>query len=709
LSEITTTPEVGETGGSAVDRNVSDEGTSEEVDEGTGKEVEEGNGKEVDEGTEEEDDFDEEEDLPYFELGGEGTDQDDVEEELTELELAVMKEISEDEMGVEIDTFLKKTENDNTRSTTEAIVAKYNRVMALVAKKQKKQFVPLIETPRQDIPGLLACFFKLIRTKKGEIYNASSLNTFLGSFGRYFADNFQPPIDMKNEVGFNQVRKTLDRMKKKAQATKGKKPGENASRAIAPRHLRLAWAQGHIGRDSPDALNSATYLAFTTGLGCRAVREVHSVTNGALVFGPIGYGGVPEFIELDEQWVAKNRIGRDARLLEARVNPDHDHPETCNVRTIMEMMRRKTEKQCLPDAKFWWNVKESARLDPLAHEKWFKNNHAGKHSIEKLLTNSLAKAGVDCRKEKYTATSARKVMLDGGQDAGVPDTILGRKAGHRSDHSKRSYIQNKDITHRATNIVLSRVAAGERTNYQDVLNKLQMADDDAEKASVSEKSQVEYYDEDYEYTISQSRLEVKENIVVKTNQRKLSSASQSEFAPSCTKSLKLAEKQSADPQNVTSRINPRQQISSSGQQQQIISAGQQIVSPGQQMFSAGQQMFSPGQQMFSPGQLCSVLVNRCLVLGNRCLVLGNRCLVLVNRSSVLVNRCSVLVNRCSLLVNRCQDLASKWSVMTTRRTVLTSKWPTLVNTCSVQASRCSILDSRCSTMDSRCSTLVSRC
>ena len=147
------------------------------------------------------------------------------------------------------------------------------------------------------------------------------------------------------------------------------------------------------------------------------------------------------------------------------------------------MMRRKTERQCLPDAKFWWNVKETARLDPLAHEKWFKNNHAGKHSIEKMLFNSLTLAGVDCKKEKYTATSARKSMMDGGQDAGIPDIILGRKAGHRSDHSKRSYIQNKDITHRATNIVLSRVAAGKTANYQEVLNKLKTADElDIEKA-----------------------------------------------------------------------------------------------------------------------------------------------------------------------------------------------------------------------------------
>ena len=99
---------------------------------------------------------------------------------------------------------------------------------------------------------------------------------------------------MKNDISFRQVRTTFARMKKEAQAMKDKKPGSNASRAIAPKDLRPAWAQGHIGRDSPDALNSATYLAFTTGLGCRAVREVHAVTNRSLIFGPFGFGGVPE-------------------------------------------------------------------------------------------------------------------------------------------------------------------------------------------------------------------------------------------------------------------------------------------------------------------------------------------------------------------------------------------------------------------------------
>ena len=108
--------------------------------------------------------------------------------------------------------------------------------MSLVAKKTKTDFVPLDETPRNEIPSLLAKFFKIVRTKKNEIYNASSYNTFLSCFGRYLQDAFEPPIDMK-EVSYKVVRKMVAGMKKKAQATTGKKPGVSAARALAPRHF----------------------------------------------------------------------------------------------------------------------------------------------------------------------------------------------------------------------------------------------------------------------------------------------------------------------------------------------------------------------------------------------------------------------------------------------------------------------------------------
>ena len=247
--------------------------------------------------------------------------------------------------------------------------------------------------------------------------------------------------------------------------------------------------------------------------------------NRAVIFGPIDAKyGLPEWIELDEEWVCKNRQGNDPRRLEARINPDHDNPESCMVRTIMELQRRKQDKQKLPDKRFWWNIYEPARNDPETHEKWYKNCVMGRHTMAKLLINALEKSGVDCKAEKYTATSARKTMMDGGLDAGIPEVLLERKAGQRTDKAKNSYIQNKDVTHRATNITLSRVGRGLNPKYQEILNKLVQEDSDALAGAVANKgglSKEKDVQQDPQYlfgnddadeegfgtTISQSRME----------------------------------------------------------------------------------------------------------------------------------------------------------------------------------------------------------
>lgn len=440
-----------------------------------------------------------EEEIELFDLNYDDTEV----EQLSKEEEEVLKEIQADELDEDIEEFLKNTENVNTRTQTEVMVSKYHRVMKVVAKKKKQDFLPLDSTPRSEIPKLLATFFRLIRTKKGDVYNASSYTTFLGCFTRYLADTFEPPIDVSKDICFKMLRTTVSRLKAKAEGTKGKKPGENAARVVSARHLKQAWTSGAIGRADPDSLNAAAYLAFTTGLGCRAVTEVTSVTNRAVIFGPIDpKHNLPEWIELDEEWVCKNRRGNDPRILEARITPDHKYPETCMVRTVVEFQRRKTENQKLPEKRFFWNVNDVVRKNPGGYEKWFKNCFMGRHTVEKLLTNALSKAGIDCKKEKYSATSARKVMLDGGQDAGIPQTILGRMAGQRSEQSKKSYIANKDLTHRAAMVTLNRVGAGKTPRYQEILDDLQ--EEDLQK--LAEKGPELSDDDDFEHTISQSRI-----------------------------------------------------------------------------------------------------------------------------------------------------------------------------------------------------------
>ena len=70
-----------------------------------------------------------------------------VDTDLTEKEKEVLVELNYDSEDVE--EFLKDTENKNTKGQTEHVIAKYNRVMSAVAKKDGKQFLPLDRTPSQ--------------------------------------------------------------------------------------------------------------------------------------------------------------------------------------------------------------------------------------------------------------------------------------------------------------------------------------------------------------------------------------------------------------------------------------------------------------------------------------------------------------------------------------------------------------------------------
>ena len=158
----------------------------------------------------------------------EGGDKGSVNAEFSERDKATLAELDYDDEDVE--DFLRRAQNANTRSQTEMVVDKYNRVISTVLEMEGNVLKALDEMDRQDLPRLLARFFKLMRTKKGEVYNASSYTTFLNGFGRYLMDIFEPPIDVAKDPSFAVVRKVVKAMRAKAQATQGKKAGDNKSK-----------------------------------------------------------------------------------------------------------------------------------------------------------------------------------------------------------------------------------------------------------------------------------------------------------------------------------------------------------------------------------------------------------------------------------------------------------------------------------------------
>ena len=336
--------------------------------------------------------------------------QEEKELKLTKQEEEIMKEIK-DEVD-DTTSLMKKFESSNPKNPIETLIEKYNRVMLLVSEKENKPFVPLESTAREEIPELLTRFFKLVRTKKGEVYNGSTYSTFLSLFSQYLYNTFSPPIYMRDS-SFDTVRHMVKMLKNQSRQVSGKAPGDQAFLPVTAGQMQQAWQSGSLGREDPDSLAAATYLVVTEGLGCRAQLEVRRITNGALVWGRLNPSTkVHETVRLDEGWLARNRSttgGRQGALKKAQIKADNASPQTCMVRTLMAFQARKTAAQCAPEQPFFWGIFNPARLSPGTHEKWFTSKPMGVHYIAKLFTGALTRAGVDCAEKKLKGVALQYI------------------------------------------------------------------------------------------------------------------------------------------------------------------------------------------------------------------------------------------------------------------------------------------------------------
>ena len=322
-----------------------------------------------------------------------------------------------------------------TKKATDYAVNLFNTTMKEVSKKLSFQHQELKDVSVEYLPLRLSKFIMVVTKTNGSSFNASSLETIYASLARYLANDYIPKQDIKKEVRYNIVKQNLDSSKRES-TTEGERPGKNKSRAFKDEHIALAWEKRALGRNSPHALISTVQLILISNLGFRANLEIYDILNEDIKMGTMGEGGVPEWIEVSER-ITKTRTGKshNIRGLEQKVYADHENPETCPVRTLVEFQRRKTMSQRLPDQPYLLGVKGSAKSNPSKEEFWFNNQRMGTHTIAKLLPRAFTSAGIDVKLEHYSNTSGRKSMLEGGVDAGVPSVLLSKVAGQAAFNS----------------------------------------------------------------------------------------------------------------------------------------------------------------------------------------------------------------------------------------------------------------------------------
>jgi hypothetical protein len=255
--------------------------------------------------------------------------------------------------------------------------------------------------------------------------------------------------------------------------------------------------------------------ALISNLGFRANFEVYNIQNEDIIFRPVGEGGVPQWIELSER-VTKTRRGKthNIRELDPKVFPDNENPETCPVRTFLEFRRRKTPFQNEVGKPFLWGIKQSAERSPEVQNFWYTNTRMGTHAIAKLLPNAFKAAGVDVKLEHYHATSARKTMMEGGVEAGVPAVLLSKVAGQAALGSIKHYVDGQQMSHRAMSLCLSRKVGGNPGAQFDEIYKKSKENELAKRCmEAKDCSATDGDSEEDQLTISQSRKVTTEQTV----------------------------------------------------------------------------------------------------------------------------------------------------------------------------------------------------
>ena len=335
------------------------------------------------------------------------------------------------------------------------------------------KFKSLHELDVDNMDFCLSKFFMCLVKQSGQLYNAASLITHYSALARCIAEEYE--IDIRKDPRFKKSSDTLKARCKEA-AEAGNRPGKHASSAVQENDIKAAFSSGSLGRANPESLLALVHYTLTIGCGVRCVQEAYIITNEDMIYGPRSPSGEPEWIQLSER-ITETRRGnvnqQSATEMKGRIYLDLEAPEICPIKTILLFQSKKTPAQLAPNIPFLLNPKLSALKNPENEIYWFSSNRCGRNKISSLFKNALVKSGADLSGQKITANSARKTMIQSGCDSLVPGVFISKMTGQAGLDSKLHYLQNREKTHQAASITMTRHSCGKtEDNFHNIYEKV---------------------------------------------------------------------------------------------------------------------------------------------------------------------------------------------------------------------------------------------
>ena len=295
--------------------------------------------------------------------------------------------------------------------------------------KQATDAVPAdileVRYPLHVIDRTLAAFVFEARRADGKAYPGSTLKNILAAFHRVMKQQ-QGPASVVNfvekserEKHYPQLHNALDRVLRHLRES-GIGIERKRAALITPDIEAKLWETGVIGCHSPQALLNAVFFYNGKNFCLRGIAEHLNLRLSQIVrVSPSRY----TYIEFG----SKNHSGGVSDRSEGKVvsivgtNSPH-----CNVSILNKYLEKIPHAEITPDSKFYLSP---LPFTPLGSRAWYFSDPYARRKLQNMLKVMCQEANVE---GNFTNHSLRATGATALFDAGVPESLIQKRTGHRS-------------------------------------------------------------------------------------------------------------------------------------------------------------------------------------------------------------------------------------------------------------------------------------
>jgi len=349
--------------------------------------------------------------------------------------------------------FLKEQENKNTARKTKSDMKLFQTFLKEVHNESR----PIESIDPTDLDRYVSLFFlsaTKTKCKNGTIeYEPSSLNAMQASINRYLIElNYGWNIMSDDE--FHRSRNTLSaKFKNLKLQGLGNKP--LAADPLTDEDLNKFYSKDLMGTSTPRSLLNTIYINNNYHFGLRGVTEHYNLCWGDITLKVDTNGD--EYLQYTRERQTKTRQGDDVTNIRKKgpiAMENKEDRSRCPVFAYKLFSQKRPIETKQENSPFYIQVNTIQHENFKSKLYWYKKQRLGEKSIATII-KTMAKEGLPGVQKRLTGHSARKGAIQKQKDAGVQDTEIIERTGHKNVQSLLSYSTTNLEQQKKTSLMLS--------------------------------------------------------------------------------------------------------------------------------------------------------------------------------------------------------------------------------------------------------------